>query len=145
MIRKFKKEDIEQVMQIWLQSNLEAHPFIEPEYWENHYEETARMIPGAEVYVYTQEERITGFIGLSGEYIAGIFVEGGARSRGCGRQLLEYVKQRHGRLTLHVYRKNARAAGFYRREGFMEENVQCDEHTGETELRMVWTRPSHMV
>ena len=61
-----------------------------------------------------------------------------ARSGGVGRQLLDHVKTSRGQLRLQVYRKNLRAAAFYRREGFrvLEEGV--DPETGEAELLMEW-------
>lgn len=57
---------------------------------------------------------------------------------GVGRQLLDHVKTSRGQLRLQVYRKNLRAAAFYRREGFrvLEEGV--DPETGEAELLMEW-------
>ena len=39
MIRKFRNEDLEQIMQLWLQSNIQAHGFIEKAYWKSHYSE----------------------------------------------------------------------------------------------------------
>lgn len=94
----------------------------------------------AEVWVFETEARaeISGFIGLLGDYIAGIFVRREARSGGVGRQLLDHVKTSRGQLRLQVYRKNLRAAAFYRREGFrvLEEGV--DPETGEAELLMEW-------
>ena len=76
--------------------------------------------------------------GLLGDYIAGIVVRREARSGGVGRQLLDHVKTSRGQLRLQVYRKNLRAAAFYRREGFrvLEEGV--DPETGEAELLMEW-------
>lgn len=32
MIREYRKEDLEPVMQIWLESNYEAHDFIDKDY-----------------------------------------------------------------------------------------------------------------
>jgi putative acetyltransferase len=37
MIRKFEKNDINDVMRIWKNENIKAHQFIEREYWENNY------------------------------------------------------------------------------------------------------------
>ena len=34
MIRDFKKEDSNQVMKIWLETNRKTHSFIEQEYWK---------------------------------------------------------------------------------------------------------------
>lgn len=33
MIRPFKLEDLDTVMQIWLGTNISAHPFIAASYW----------------------------------------------------------------------------------------------------------------
>ena len=101
---------------------------------------TGLALARAEVWVFETEARaeISGFIGLLGDYIAGIFVRREARSGGVGRQLLDHVKTSRGQLRLQVYRKNLRAAAFYRREGFrvLEEGV--DPETGEAELLMEW-------
>ena len=37
MIRKFEKNDINPVMQIWKNENIKAHKFISKEYWKNNY------------------------------------------------------------------------------------------------------------
>lgn len=37
MIRQLEKTDIDEVMQIWLDSNKEALNFIPAEYWENNF------------------------------------------------------------------------------------------------------------
>ena len=96
------------------------------------------MLPLAEVYLYEEQGEIQGFIGLSGSYIAGIFVCGQAQSRGIGRKLLDYAKAGKNRLELRVYQKNARAIAFYRREQF-EIQAEClDCETGEKEYLMAW-------
>ena len=33
MIRKFRMEDLERVMELWLNTNIQAHDFILKEYW----------------------------------------------------------------------------------------------------------------
>ena len=114
--------------------------FIPAAYWLGHFAEVRTALARAEVWVFETEARaeISGFIGLLGDYIAGIFVRREARSGGVGRQLLDHVKTSRGQLRLQVYRKNLRAAAFYRREGFrvLEEGV--DPETGEAELLMEW-------
>ncbi len=37
MIRKFKKCDINDVMQIWENENVKSHKFIQEKYWKNNY------------------------------------------------------------------------------------------------------------
>ena len=142
MIRRMGEGDLEAVTAIWLDANREAHDFIPASYWLGHFEEVRTALAQAEVWVFEAEARaeISGFIGLQEDYIAGIFVRREARSGGVGRQLLDHVKAGRRQLRLQVYRKNLRAAGFYRREGFrvLEEGV--DPGTGEAELLMEWRR-----
>ena len=119
MIRRMGKGDLDAVAAIWLDANREAHDFIPAAYWLGHFAEVRTALARAEVWVFETEARaeISGFIGLLGDYIAGIFVRRGARSGGVGRQLLDHVKTSRGQLRLQVYRKNLRAAAFYRRGG----------------------------
>ena len=39
MIRAMQASDLEEVMQIWLTANMEAHDFIDSSYWKSHFEE----------------------------------------------------------------------------------------------------------
>ncbi|WP_249299478.1 GNAT family N-acetyltransferase [Feifania hominis] len=125
-------------MQIWLEANQQAHDFVPPDYWRNHYAEVSRLLPQAEVHVLEEGGEILGFIGLDGEYVAGLFVRRDARGRGVGRALLAHARRTHRCLTLQVYRENSRAVAFYEREGFHIQSEQTDESTGCTELLMEW-------
>lgn len=140
MIRKFRDEDIDEVMELWFAGNVQAHYFIPSEYWENNYEVVKNMLPQANLSVCEKEKQILGFIGLQENYIAGIFVKAASQSKGIGRQLLDSVKQDRTHLTLHVYKKNERGIRFYRREGFWIQEEQVEESTGEVEFKMVWER-----
>lgn len=138
MIRTFKMEDLDQLMELWLQGNRQAHPFVPAAYWEGNVQAVRGLLPGAEVYISEEGGEIQGFIGMDGDYIAGIFVADHWRSRGIGRRLLEYVKGKKERLTLRVYEKNTRAAAFYEREGFAVQERGIDPETGETERLMAY-------
>ena len=138
MIRRLQKVDINRVADIWLKTNLEAHDFISEQYWIGNYEAVKKMLPQAEVYVYEDNKIIQGFVGLSNEYIEGIFVSDEMQSCGIGKLLLDYIKNKKVRLRLNVYQKNTRALSFYQREGF---DIQCegfDGATGEKEYPMLW-------
>ena len=142
MIRQCSKDDIDTVMQIWLDANIQAHHFISPEYWRTNYDMVKEMLPHAEIYVYEDDcaKQIDGFIGLNDSYIEGIFVKAEAQSKGIGKQLLDHAKKIKSTLRLNVYRKNKKAIRFYLREelGIQSENV--DDNTGEKEFVMVWKR-----
>lgn len=138
MIRELNKADIDRVADIWLDTNTKAHYFIPSEYWESNFEFVKEMMLQAEVYVYEVDREIQGFIGMTDEYISGIFVCSEVHSQGIGKCLLDYAKSKKKKLLLNVYQKNARAISFYQREGF---DIQCsdlDEATGEKEYVMVW-------
>ena len=142
MIREFRENDLDIIMQIWIDTNIQAHSFIPKEYWINNYDMVKEMMPQAEVYVYEDDEtnQIVGFIGLADDYIAGIFVRNGVQSQGIGKQLLDYMKCIKPRLSLNVYEKNKRAIRFYQREKFMVQSKSVDENTDEKELEMSWCR-----
>ena len=125
MVRKFRAEDLEAVMDIWLETNKKAHSFIDAQYWTKHYETVKALLP-------------QGFIGLTDEYMEGIFVREAVQSQGIGRQLLDEVKRRKSRLSLSVYEKNTRAVSFYEREQFRIQSENVEEGTGEKEFLMVW-------
>lgn len=137
MIREFKETDLNSIMKLWLETNISAHDFIDEEYWRNNYNQVKQMIPEAKIYVY-EENSIKGFVGLSGNYIAGIFVDTNSQSKGIGKALLDFIKKMNKELFLHVYKKNERAVRFYIREGFFVEDEQIDINTNEIELVMKW-------
>ena len=138
MIRKLQKVDINRVADIWLKTNLKAHFFIPEQYWISNYEFVKELLPQAEVYVYEDDKMIQGFIGINDEYIEGIFVSDEMQSRGIGKMLLDYIKDKKDRLQLKVYQKNVRAMSFYQREGFTIQSEGMDEFTREKEYVMNW-------
>lgn len=138
MIRKLQKVDINKVADIWLKTNLKTHYFIPEQYWTNNYEVVKEMLPQADVYVYEDDKIIQGFVGINDEYIEGIFVSDEMQSRGIGKILLDYIKDKKDRLQLKVYQKNVRAMSFYQREGFTIQSEEMDEFTGEKEYVMNW-------
>lgn len=87
-----KTEDIEDVMQLWLHTNLKAHAFIPPHYWYENFNEVKSALPEAEIYVADPNKKVIGFIGLIDNYIAGIFVSEHMQLHGIGKQLLSIAK-----------------------------------------------------
>ena len=138
MIRKLKESDINKVADIWLNTNLTAHGFIPAQYWKRHFETVKEMLLCAEVYVYEDENEVQGFVGLSDDYIEGIFVCAKVQSNGIGKKLLDFVKNKKTQLKLSVYQKNIRAIEFYQREHFKIQSESTDTNTGEKEYVMIW-------
>ena len=142
MIRKYKEDDLNTVMQIWFDTNIKAHHFISRQYWIDNYEMVKDILPKKEIYVYEDDNinQINGFIGLMDNYIAGIFVNKNNQSRGIGKQLLDYVKEIKETLNLSVYQKNIRAISFYQREQFIIQSEHIDNDNNEKEFIMIWSK-----
>ena len=138
MIRKLQEADIDRVAEIWLDTNIRAHFFIAASYWRDHFEAVKGLLLQADVYVYEEQNKIQGFVGISGTYIEGLFVWPEAQSRGIGKELFDFVKTIHKSLHLSVYQKNSRAVAFYQRENFAVQREEIDADTGENEYLMVW-------
>ncbi|NLY46534.1 MAG: N-acetyltransferase [Tissierella sp.] len=140
MIRKFDINELETVMGIWLDTNIKAHDFIDPNYWRENYDLVKEMLPDATVFVYEDNDQVQGFIGLMDNYIAGIFVNSNSQSKGIGKALLNYVKENNSELSLQVYKKNFPAINFYLREDFLVIEEQIDKNVDEVELIMNWKK-----
>ena len=131
---------MQSVVSIWLKCNLSSHSFISAAYWKGNIALLREQLPRSEVYVYLEGCEIAAFAGLSGDYIAGLFVRAESRSKGIGSELVEHIRQRHAKLSLAVYKKNDRAVKFYLREGFRIDGEQTDTSTKEEEFVMRWER-----
>ena len=142
MIRQYNEGDIDTIIQIWLDTNIQAHHFISSDYWRANYDMVREMLPNAEIYVYEDDctKQIDGFIGLNDDYIEGIFVKETMQSKGIGKQLLNHAKEVKYTLKLSVYQKNEKAIKFYLREKFNVQSENVDANTGEKEFTMVWNR-----
>ena len=129
-------------MQIWLDTNIKAHSFISQNYWIENYENVKNILPQAVIYVYEDDNtnQIDGFLGLTNDYIEGLFVREAIQSKGIGKQLLNYAKEIKSSLRLSVYQKNARAISFYKREQFVICSENNDERTNEKEFIMTWNK-----
>lgn len=139
MIRRLTEKDINTVSQIWLDTNIKTHSFIPTQYWEQNFKAVKEMMMKAEMYVYTNDNGdILGFIGLSGNYIDGIFVRAENQSCGIGKKLIDFVKKIKSALELNVYCKNESAVRFYKNHGFIIKSEETDENTGEKEYLMIW-------
>lgn len=140
MIREFNISDLDIVMTIWLDENIKAHSFISPQYWYENFDYVKSVLPNAEIYVYADDDNVTGFIGLNGSYIEGIFVKSGSQHKGAGTDLLNCAKQKYDELTLSVYSKNMKAVRFYLKNGFEKTDENIDLNTNETEFTMTWRK-----
>ena len=140
MIRKFEKNDINAVMEIWVNENIRTHNFIAKEYWKDNYEYVKDILPKADIYVYILDEQVVGFVGANNNYVEGIFVDINNQHSGIGTSLLDRIKENKDSLTLNVYKKNANAIKFYEKNNFIITSENIDKDTNEIEYTMTWSK-----
>lgn len=78
-LKEVIKEDLDRIMELWLETNISAHSFIKDEYWSENFDVVKGMMPNANIYLYEENDIIQGFVGLMDDYIAGIFVSGNVK------------------------------------------------------------------
>lgn len=140
MIRISTNNDLEKIMQIWLDTNISVHKYIPQEYWTSNAKYVKEAIQEAEVYVYEDNKEIIGFIGINKGHIEGIFVEEKYRNHGIGKELIAYCKNKYNKLTLEVYKKNTKAIKFYEREQFKLIKEDIEAANNEVEILMEWSQ-----
>ncbi|MDW8801727.1 N-acetyltransferase [Clostridium sp. A1-XYC3] len=138
MIRELEVKDINKVMEVWKDATIEAHDFIDREYWLRKYNEVKDVyIPASKTFVYEENSHIKGFISiLNNEFIGALFVDISSQGKGIGGQLIDFAKKRYSKLGLAVYKNNKKAAEFYKHKGFVLCEEKVDEDTNEKELIM---------
>ncbi len=92
MIRKFNSQDLAVVMQIWLKTNIEAHPFIPKSYWESNFENVKAVLPQAEIYVAEVDDQIR-FYRFKPNDDRRNLCKKEMQLRGIGKQLLDYARE----------------------------------------------------
>lgn len=140
IIRKFNEFDLKRVMRIWYDGNLEAHDFIEKEYWDRNFGYVKRALSEAEVYVYEINGYVAGFVGIDDGYLEGLFVDKEYRGLGIGTKLVNYIKEKYDFFTLHVFENNYGAVTFYENRGLIKKEESVHEDLGEVEYLMYYRR-----
>lgn len=136
--KKITEKELDRIIDIWLTSNIEAHPFIDKAYWKSHQEEVREALPHSDLSYYEKDGEIVGFIGIIEGYIAGIFVDSQYRGKRIGKHLLDNAKGKNNHLKLSVYDENKLATNFYVREGFKLVKKEFDKETNQLDCLMEW-------
>ncbi|QLY81843.1 N-acetyltransferase [Clostridium intestinale] len=139
MIKNLNLSELDSVMKIWIDTNIDAHDFIQKEYWVNNYDLVKQMLPLADIYVFEENNVIKDFIGvIEGTYIAGLFVRKEYQREGIGQKLLDYCKSKYLILKLDVFVKNKNAVNFYYKNGFKVLDEHFSKETNEIEYTMIF-------
>lgn len=141
MIRPYTENDADTLTQIWYQATLAAHSFISKEVWDAHKGDLkTKYLPVADTWVAEEESKPVGFISLMGNYIGGLFIDPSVQGKGTGSLLVKHVQNLNDILTVSVYKKNPRARRFYEKHGFVYQNQEMQEETGQILNELVWKR-----
>lgn len=138
IIRPAQSRDLATIMKLWLEGNLAAHDYIPARFWLDHEPAVRQAISESHVWVAEENTSLLGFIGLTKDHIAGLFVAGKAQNQGVGGKLITHLQANQKRLNLTVYQKNTGAIHFYQQHGFSISHSQMDEATGEREYWLTW-------
>ncbi|WP_028562873.1 N-acetyltransferase [Paenibacillus pinihumi] len=138
-IRLYTGQDLDRMLQIWLEGSKQAHDFIEGSYWESNLQAMKEeYIPMSQSYVLEAEGSVQGFVSMVDDYLAALFVAPDQQGRGYGKLLLDYVKERQEKINLKVYQDNGSAVRFYEKNGFIVTAELADEQTSAKEFAMSW-------
>lgn len=143
MIRDAKTQDLEAILAVWLAGNLQNHPFLPADFYQDRQELMKMILPATTLYV-QDLNGIKGFIGLSDNLISGIFVDKDHQRQGLGTSLLNHVKGLYPDLFVYVYPQNAAALAFFQSQGFEILEESLNEETGLTEYLLHCQNERHV-
>lgn len=114
-----KKSDYPELINVWERSVRATHHFLSESdmmrYKELIFNEYFDQV---DLYCLKSDGCITGFIGLDGEMIQMLFIDGQDRGKGGGRQLIEFAINEKNSRKVEVNEQNEQAVGFYQHLGF---------------------------
>lgn len=148
MIRKMRKKDIKQTLEIWREAYQFAHPSISREDLFRRYNKMIeKHLPNAvkssSGYVYEEDGEIRGFITFMpgrGTYIDNLYVKKMYRGKKeVGPALIEKAQEVQDNLTTDVAQENNIGIKFYKNHGF-EKSHDRTSPEGEQKIRMIWKK-----
>lgn len=137
MIRAYRSDDLNPVLDVWQAASEVGHPFLTDDFLASERQSIARdHLPSAETWVWEADGKISGFIALLGDEIGALFVEPALHGEGIGKSLVDHARDLRGRLEVEVFAANKIGLSFYRRYGFVENERNVHEATGLEVIRM---------
>ena len=140
MIRIYKPEDCEEVIEVWFAASRVATPFLSEEFLAEERDNIRQVhLKEAETWVFEHEDSVAGFIALIGNEVGGIFVRPEYQGRGIGRALMDHAAGMRNDLFLDVFEENFIGRRFYDRYGFQLQHEHVHDRTGHMQLRLVFS------
>lgn len=137
MIRKFREDDLEPVLELWYETSLVAHWFLTAEFLQAERTKIRDVfLPQSDTWVYELNGAVVGFLSLMGNEVGGLFIRPSAQRQGIGKALMDKAASLHPVLELDVFEKNGVGRPFYTKYGFIQVGNQRHATTGEMLLRL---------
>ena len=137
MIRAYQDRDLDELLEVWYQASLLAHPFLDETFLSQERENIAAVyMPMAETWVYVREGNVVGFIALIDNEVGALFVDPTVHGEGIGRALMDHARALREELVVDVFKANGMGRRFYDRYGFEMVKEYVHEQTGHPVLRL---------
>jgi putative acetyltransferase len=145
-IRKYQKNDLNQVLEVYDEAATIAHAFLDKDtqIWQKNQAEKILKNHPERTWVAEQEQKILGFASTfitntSDTGLAGLFVLPSYQGQGIGSRLLKQVNSIKKDIELAVYKQNTKAFKFYVKHGFTVVKEELDR--GYEFYVMKWNMP----
>ena len=137
MIREYRPEDLEPMLEVWDAANAVAHPFLSEEFVAQVRRDIpALYLPNAVTFIWERKARVAGFIALIGNEIGALFVDPSLHRSGIGAALTDHARTLHDSLEVEVFEQNRVGRAFYAKYGFVQMHQSTHEPTGAAVLRL---------
>ncbi len=137
MIRRYRPEDLEDVLTVWAAASAVAHPFLSAEFLAVERHNIANVyLPNAETWVWESDGHVVGFISLLGNEVGAIFVDPKFHGTGIGQALMDHALELRKELEVEVFTENAIGRAFYARYGFELIEEKVHDQTGFELMRL---------
>ena len=141
MLRKYKEEDRDDLIDVWFAASKIATPFLSDEFLAAERDNIAEIyLPNAETWVVEIEDAVVGFTSLIGNEVGAIFVRPDLHGKGIGTTLMDHAVELRKSVFLDVFKENTLGRRFYDRYGFQIEREHVHGDTGHCLLRLVYSR-----
>jgi len=140
MIRKFKSEDTDAIINVWRKASKLAHPFLTEVFLDQEAKNTREIyLVVAETWVTEIEGQVVGFISLIENEIGGLFLDPAFHGQGLGRAMVDKAVAQKGAVKVEVFAENIVGRPFYTSYGFVGSEEYFHEESRQMMLRQTFT------
>jgi putative acetyltransferase len=137
VIRRYRSDDLEDVVAVWAAASAVAHPFLSAEFLAVERHDIATVyLPNAETWVWEPEGQVVGFVSLLGNEVGALFVDQKFHRGGIGRALMDHALELREELEVEVFTENVIGRAFYAKYGFQLMQKKVHDQTGLELMRL---------